>query len=219
MTDRPPCRLYLITPPRIDDVTAFAETLARTLDAGDVACLQLRLKTSDNETIDEAATQAVAALAVPIAQERGVAVLINDSPEIALEAGADGVHVGHTDMPVKEARALLGPDAIIGATCRDSRHKAMLAGEQGADYVAFGAFYPTQTKVTDAEPTLEMLEWWQADMAIPCVAIGGITPENAAPLVTAGADFIAVVTGVWDHPGGPEAAIAAYNKVLSGVTS
>ena len=215
MTDRQPCRLYLITPPHIDDVAAFADILARTLDAGDVACLQLRLKTSDHETIDEAATRAVATLAVPIAQERGVVILINDSPEIALETGADGVHLGHTDMPVKEARALIGPDAIIGATCRDSRHKAMLAGELGADYVAFGAFYPTQTKVTDAKPTLELLEYWQADMIIPCVAIGGITPENASPLVKAGADFIAVVTGVWDHKDGPEAAIVAYNKVLA----
>ena len=214
MTTRPRSRLYLITPPQIDDIEAFAMTLARTLDAGDVACLQLRLKEPEGETIDEAATLAVAERAIPIAQARDVAVLINDSPELARQTGADGVHVGHTDMPVREARALLGPDAIVGATCRDSRHKAMLAGEHGADYVAFGAFYPTQTKVTGAEPTLEMLEWWQADMQLPCVAIGGITPENAAPLISAGADFIAVVTGVWEHPAGPEAAIMAYNQVL-----
>ena len=215
MTEDPfHCRLYLITPPRIDDVPAFADTLARTLGAGDVGCLQLRLKQADGVRIDEAATRAVAEIALPIAQEHGVAMLINDSVEIAQETGADGVHLGRTDPPVRATRELLGPDAIIGATCHDSRHYGMQAGEEGADYVAFGAFYPTQTKDYGFRPELDLLTWWQEVMALPCVAIGGITPENAAPLVKAGADFIAVVTGVWNHPDGPEAAIIAYNKAI-----
>ena len=216
MTIPPPCRLYLITPPRIADIDAFADRLERTLDAGDVAALQLRLKQEDGATIDAAATRAVADYAVPMGQARGVAVLINDSPEIALETGADGVHLGRTDAPVREARKALGADAIIGATCHDSRHLAMQAGEAGADYVAFGAFYPTQTKDYGYRPKPDLLEWWQSLMELPCVAIGGITPENAAPLVRAGADFIAVVTGVWEHTDGPEAAIVAYNRVLAG---
>ncbi|NBC20454.1 MAG: thiamine phosphate synthase [Alphaproteobacteria bacterium] len=212
MTDRPRTRLYLITPPAIEDIDGFSDALMAALEAGDVACLQMRLKAGD--AIDEAATRALADTVMAPVQEMGVAVVINDSPSLALELGADGVHVGLDDVPVAEARRILGPDAIVGATCKASRHRAMVAGEEGADYVAFGSFFPTVTKdkATPADP--EILSWWQETMELPCVAIGGITVERAAPLVRAGADFLAVSSGVWNHAGGPAAAVAAFNTVF-----
>ena len=217
MTDkappRPRTRLYLITPPQIADVRAFRKSLEDVLQAGDVASLQLRLKGADG-MIDMQATQELSAAVTAMAQEAGVAVLINDSAELARELAADGVHLGWSDMPLKTARALLGPDAIIGATAKNSYHRAMQAGEDGADYVAFGAFYPTTTKQGTVPAELELLEVWQAAMLVPCVAIGGITVSNAAPLVTAGADFLAVSSGVWAHEEGPAAAVRAFNALF-----
>lgn len=210
---RPRTRLYLITPPQIADVDEFAATLETALSAGDVACLQLRLKTPGGD-IDEAATRALSAAVTEMAQAYGAAVLINDSPQLAVELGADGVHVGWDDVPVKEARAIVGKEMIVGATAKNSRHVAMQAGEAGADYVAFGAFYPTSTKDGTVAASPELLEIWQESMEIPCVAIGGITVDNAAPLVAAGADFIAVSSGVWDHPQGAPAAVAAFNALF-----
>jgi len=210
---RPRTRLYLITPPQVPDITGFAKTLGSALSAGDVASLQLRLKGADG-VIDLEATRDLGRAVTGLAQEAGVAVLINDSPELAREVGADGVHVGWDDMPVKAARKLLGPEAIVGATARNSYHKAMQAGEDGADYVAFGAFYPSVTKESTVPAGLDLLEVWQAGMIIPCVAIGGITVANAAPLVTAGADFIAVSSGIWNHPEGAAAAVKAFNMLL-----
>ena len=206
-------RLYLITPPRIDDVPEFAAMLEGALEAGDVACLQIRLK-GDDGLIDAAATREVAEAVTAMAQAYGVAIIINDSPELAVELGADGVHIGPEDMTIKQAREIVGPDIILGATAKNSRHAAMAAGEQGADYVAFGAFYPTTTKAGTVPAELELLEFWQETMELPCVAIGGITVENAAPLVTAGADFLAVCSGVWNHPQGAAAAIMAFNALL-----
>ena len=206
-------RLYLITPPRIDDVPEFAAMLEGALEAGDVACLQIRLKGDDGK-IDVAATRAVAEAVTAMAQAYGAAIIINDSPELAVELGADGVHIGPEDMSVKHAREIVGPDIILGATAKNSRHAAMAAGEQGADYVAFGAFYPTTTKAGTVPAELELLEFWQETMELPCVAIGGITVENAAPLVTAGADFLAVSSGVWNHPEGAAAAVMAFNALL-----
>ena len=205
----PPCRLYLITPPQIDDLAAFGHLLAQALDAGDVAALQIRLKDASDEII----SAAVEVLA-PIARSRGVAVILNDRPDLAAQLGCDGVHVGQSDMPLKEARALMGKSAMIGVTCHDSRHLAMEAAEGGADYVAFGAFFPTATKdvLTRADP--EILNIWQEMMEIPCVAIGGITAENAQGLAAAGADFLAVSAGVWAHPQGPEAAVKALNAAI-----
>ena len=210
---RPRTRLYLITPPQIADVAGFARILEAALGAGDVASLQLRLKGADG-MIDMPATREVSRAVTAMAQEAGVAVLINDSAELAKELSADGVHVGWDDGPVQAARKLLGPDAIVGATAKNSYHKAMQAGEDGADYVAFGAFYPTATKDGTVPAELELLQVWQAAMLIPCVAIGGITVDNAEPLVTAGADFIAVSSGVWAHPDGPVAAVKAFNDLL-----
>jgi thiamine-phosphate pyrophosphorylase len=151
---------------------------------------------------------------MPIAQKAGVAFIVNDRPDLAKKLGADGVHVGQEDAPYAEARALLGPDAIVGVTAHNSRHLAMEAAEAGADYVAFGAFYPTTTKdaKTRAEP--DILTWWQEMMQAPCVAIGGITVENAGPLVQAGADFLAVASGVWDHAEGPVVAVRRFNDLF-----
>ncbi|PKP80349.1 MAG: thiamine phosphate synthase [Alphaproteobacteria bacterium HGW-Alphaproteobacteria-18] len=217
MTDkaqpRPRTRLYLITPPQIGDVQAFRKSLEDALRGGDVASLQLRLKGQDG-MIDMQATREVGLAVTAMAQEAGVAVLINDSADLAQELGADGVHVGWDDMPVKMARVLLGPDAIIGATAKNSYHRAMQAGEDGADYVAFGAFYPTATKEGTVPAELELLEVWQAAMLVPCVAIGGIQASNAAPLVTAGADFLAVSSGVWEYEEGPAAAVRAFNTIF-----
>jgi thiamine-phosphate pyrophosphorylase len=211
-------RLYLITPPQIADVNEFAAILETALSAGDVACLQLRLKGADG-MIDMQAMREVSAAVTEMAQAYGVAVLINDSPELAVELGADGVHVGWDDASVKETRAIVGPDMIVGATAKNSRHVAMSAGEAGADYVAFGAFFPTSTKEGTVQADLELLEIWQESMEIPCVAIGGITVDNAAPLVTAGADFLAVSSGVWDYADGAPAAVAAFNALLDSLSA
>jgi thiamine-phosphate pyrophosphorylase len=188
---RPPCQLYLISPPAID--AGFADRLAAALDAGPVAAFQLRLK-----GIDE---HAIARAAEPIQRlcaDREVAFIVNDSMALAKRLGADGVHLGQEDGDPREARALLGPAAQIGVTCHDSRHLAMEAGEAGADYVAFGSFYPTTTKEVRHRPEPSILGWWSTLFEPPCVAIGGITPDNAAPLVEAGADFLAVCGAVWN---------------------
>lgn len=211
----PLCRLYLITPPRLDDLAAFGHVLARALDAGDVAALQIRMK----EAPDEVIAAAVDALA-PIAQAREVAVILNDRPDLAARLGCDGVHIGQEDAPYAEARRLLGRDRIIGVTCHDSRHLAMEAAEAGADYVAFGAIYPTATKAAKTRCELETLTIWQESMETPCVAIGGITAETAREVARAGADFVAVSAGVWSHGEGPAAAVAALNaEIAAGVAA
>ena len=204
------CQLYLITPPRIDDLASFGRTLGEALDAGKVAALQIRLKDAPDRLV-EAAVDAL----LPIVQSRGVAVILNDRPDLAARLGCDGVHIGQSDMPYKEARAVMGPNRTIGVTCHDSRHLAMEAAEAGADYVAFGAFFPTATKdaKTRAEP--EMLSIWQETMEVPCVAIGGITVETARELARAGADFLAVSGGVWSHGDGPAAAVKAFNEEMA----
>jgi len=202
------CRLYLISPPRLEP-KAFADDLKRALAGGDVASFQLRLKGMGDDDIRRA-TDAL----MPIAQGANAAFILNDRPDLAKALGCDGVHIGQEDTPYGEARALLGAGAIVGVTCHNSRHLAMEAAEAGADYVAFGAFFPTSTKdaKTRAEP--EIIQWWSELMVVPCVAIGGITTENAKLLVEAGADFIAVSSGVWAHPKGPAAAVNAFNALF-----
>jgi thiamine-phosphate pyrophosphorylase len=150
----------------------------------------------------------------PIAQARDVAFILNDRPDLAAATGCDGVHVGRDDPNIVEARRLVGPDAIVGASAYDSRHRAMEAGESGADYVAFGAFFPTTTKIAEGHPGPDILEWWTDIMVVPCVAIGGITVENCGALVQAGADFLAVSSGVWNHPDSPAAAVKAFNRAI-----
>lgn len=203
-------RLYLITPSALEP-QSFAELLAEALDAGDVACVQLRLKNANDDAIRRAAD-----ILRPVAQQRGAAFLMNDRADLALSCGCDGVHVGPEDTPYAEARALLGPERIVGVTCRDSRHEAIEAAEAGVDYVAFGAFFPTKTKEAKARAEPEILRWWSEIMTVPCVAIGGITPENCPPLVKAGADFLAVISAVWDHPQGPGAAVKAFAQAIAG---
>lgn len=211
---RPPTRLYLITPPVIEDLEAFALALEAALSAGDVAALQVRLKPADDEQI----RTTVMRLA-PIARTHGVALILNDRPDLAVSLGCDGVHVGLSDASVATARRLMGADAMIGATCHDSRDLAMDAAEAGADYVAFGAFFPTGTKETTHRPEPEILKIWQETVEIPCVAIGGITPATAGDLARAGADFIAVSSAVWQHPDGPSAGVMAMNTALEAAAS
>lgn len=210
MSKQNSCRLYLITPPAIDDMASFADALAGALDAGDVAAVQLRLKGCGDDAVR------LAALTLrPIVQARGAAFLMNDRPDLAFDTGCDGVHVGQDDTPLAEARAILGKDATVGVTCHGSRHLALEAAEGGADYVAFGAFYETATKRPKFRAAPDVLEWWAPLMVVPCVAIGGITPENCAPLIAAGADFLAVSGAVWNHRQGPEAAVRAFNQALA----
>ena len=202
------CRVYLITP-EIFDPKPFADRLARALDAGDVAAVQLRLKNVD----DAIWLRAIDALR-PVAQSRGAAFLLNDRADLVTSTGCDGVHVGQEDMPAVQARKLIGPDLTLGVTCKDSRDLAMQAGEDGADYVAFGAFFPTTTKETTHRAGPEILTWWSELMELPCCAIGGINAENCAPLVRAGADFLAVVGAVWNHPEGEAAGVRALNAAI-----
>jgi len=209
-SERPPCRLYLITPPAIPDLAAFARALEAALDAGDVAALQIRLKDAD-----DAAVLAAVAVLKPIAQARGVAVILNDRPDLAARSGCDGVHLGQSDGSVSAARTMMGRDAMIGVTCHDSRELAMDAAEAGADYVAFGAFFPTATKDTVHRPDPEILTIWQETVEIPCVAIGGITAETAGGLARAGADFVAVSAAVWNHPDGAAAGVRALDRALA----
>jgi thiamine-phosphate pyrophosphorylase len=208
----PDCRLYLITPPALDDLAGFGRTLAQALDAGDVAALQIRLKDAP-ESLIAAACDVIR----PIAQSRGVAVIMNDRPDLAVRFGCDGVHIGQTDATYAAARAAVGRERTVGVTCHDSRHLAMEAAEAGADYVAFGAFFETATKAAATRPEIEILTDWHEIMLTPCVAIGGITADNCRPLIEAGADFLAVSAGVWAHPEGPAAAVRAFNAVLSSV--
>ncbi len=203
-------RLYLITPPTFDP-ERFAEALEDALAGGDVACLQLRLK----DVSDDLVRQATAILR-PIAQAHDVAFIMNDRPDLAAELDCDGVHVGADDMPYAAARRLLGPDRIVGVTCGDSRDRAITAAEAGADYVAFGAFFPSMTKTaTKFRAGPEVLRDWSETTVVPCCAIGGITQGNCGPLVEAGADFLAVISSIWSYPAGPRAAVADFNDVFA----
>jgi thiamine-phosphate pyrophosphorylase len=202
------CRVYLITPPKFDPAP-FASQLAAALDADDVAAVQLRLKDVD----DDVWRRAIDALR-PVCQSRNVAFLLNDRADLVVATGCDGAHVGQEDMPAKEARRLMGPDLTLGVTCKGSRDLAMQAGEDGADYVAFGAFFPSTTKDVTNQVDPEVLRWWHEMMELPSCAIGGITPDNCGPLVRAGTDFLAVVGCVWNHPDGPAAGVRALNEAI-----
>jgi thiamine-phosphate pyrophosphorylase len=203
------CRLYLISPPRLSAAN-FLGPLKEALKGGDVASFQLRLK----DVSDDDIRRAVDTLR-PVVQAAGTAFILNDRPDLAAELGCDGVHIGQEDASYPEARRLL-PSGIVGITCHDSRHLAMEAGEAGADYVAFGAFFPTQTKEPKTKADIELLRWWSEVMVVPCVAIGGITVQNAPELIRAGADFLAVSAGVWEHPKGPEEAVRQFNARFDG---
>ena len=202
------CQLYLISP--LDVGGDFPAQLELALSAGPVAAFQFRVKGVDQH---EAAALAEPLQAICAAHD--VAFIVNDSVALAKRLKADGVHLGQGDGDVREARELLGPNAQIGVTCHNSRHLAMEAAEAGADYVAFGAFYPTETKDVDHVAELDTLQKWSMVTEVPCVAIGGVTPDNAKPLIDAGADFLAVSSGVWNHPKGPAEAVKVFNALLA----
>jgi len=202
------CRLYLVSPPKLSAAN-FVTPLREALAGGDVASFQLRLK----DTEDDAIRRTTDVLR-PVVQSHGAAFILNDRPDLAAELGCDGVHIGQEDASYAEARNALGPSRVVGVTCHDSRHLAIEAAEAGADYVAFGAFFPTKTKAPESQAELELLRWWAELMVVPVVAIGGITVANAPALVDAGADFLAVSSGVWEHPEGPEAAVKAFNTLF-----
>lgn len=208
MNENIPCQLYLISP--LETGGDFPEKLEQALSAGPVAAFQFRVKGVGSHD--------AARLAAPlqeICRAHDVAFIVNDSISLAKRLKADGVHLGQGDGDVGMARNELGKDAQIGVTCHNSRHLAMEAGEAGADYVAFGAFFPTQTKMVEHQADVETLRLWSQFMEIPCVAIGGITQDNAKPLIEAGADFLAVSGGIWNHPDGPAAAVRAFNALLA----
>ena len=206
----PRCQLYLITPPSIPDVDAFLPTLESALSAAPVACLQIRLKDLDDSALVQAASPIC-----ELAQRFGTVVILNDRPDLVDAVGADGVHVGQDDMDYLSSRDLLGGDAIIGVTCHNSKQLAFEAAGAGADYVAFGAFFETPTKQPKARADMEILTWWQAAMETPVVAIGGITPDNAADIIKAGADFLAVSSGVWRHPDGPAESVRLLSSLCA----
>ena len=207
MPQNPPCQLYLISP--LETGGDFPGELRAALGAGPVAAFQFRVKNVDQH---EAARLADPLKA--ICDEFDVAFIVNDDVALAKRLRADGVHLGQQDEELEIAREELGPQAQIGITCHDSRHLAMAAGEGGANYVAFGAFFPTETKETHHRPETEILQWWSTIMEIPCVAIGGITPDNCGPLVQAGADFLAVSGAVWNHADGPAAAVRQFAAAI-----
>jgi thiamine-phosphate pyrophosphorylase len=206
--ERGPCQLYLISPLEVGG--GFSERLKRALDAAPAAAFQFRVK-----DVDQHRAAALAEPLLDICRERDVAFIVNDSISLAKRLGADGVHLGQDDGDPREARRVLGPAAQIGVTCHDSRHLAMEAGEAGADYVAFGSFYPTTTKQVRHQADPSILGWWTTLFEIPCVAIGGITPNNAGPLVEAGADFLAVSAAVWSAPEGEAEAVRRFSALLS----
>ena len=203
---RPGCGLYLISPLEVGG--GFPDRLARALAACEVAAFQFRVKAVDEHE--------AARLAEPLRRlcaDAGCAFIVNDSIALARRLGADGVHLGQSDGEVADARRRLGREAQIGVTCHASRHLAMEAGEAGADYVAFGAFFPSTTKASEHRPEPDLLTWWQTLFELPCVAIGGITPENCGPLVSAGADFLAVSHAVWS--GDEAAAVRAFEQAIT----
>lgn len=209
MSDPDGCQLYLISPPVLTVLNGFENNLKSVLEPDFVACLQLRLKGVEDDQIRAAATRLL-----PICEQTDTALILNDRPDLAAELGCDGVHIGPEDMSYGAARQLMGPEAVIGVSCQSSRDLAMSLAAEGADYVAFGAFFPTQTKEGTETATPEILEIWSEMTTVPCVAIGGITPENCRPLVEAGADFLAACSAVWSHPDGPQTAIRLFSERL-----
>lgn len=215
------CKLYLISPPSFD-LEEFSHELREAFKGGKIASFQLRMKKKCPKTEqyilpeDESEIAKAIEVLMPICRDHDCVFILNDNPKLAAKMGCDGVHLGDEDMSVKEARKILGNNFVIGASCYDSKDRAYAACEQGANYVAFGAFYDTKTKTPKGRPTPDLLEFWHKFTTIPCVAIGGIKVENCQALIDAGADFIAVVTGVWDYPKGAAAAVKEFNKCFEG---
>lgn len=208
------CRLYLITPPEIRDPVSFRAALLPVLDAVDIAFLQLRMKRPDGTPVCDDDILRTGEAILPSALEYGVRLLVNDRPDLARKTGAHGVHVGQSDASCRDARSVLGPESVVGVTCHDSGKLALAAENAGADYVAFGSFFPTRTKKVSAMAVPDLIGWWKKSALAPCVAIGGITPGNCKPLVRAGADFLAVSSGVWTYPAGPVQAVRDFARAF-----
>ena len=206
--------IYLISPESVttpEALEAFSEKLEQALATGHVAAFQLRLKNVPDDWIETAVKRLL-----PVCQAHDVAFILNDRPDLAVRLDCDGAHISaDEDMPFARAREILGEDRILGATCRDSRHLAFEAGEAGADYVAFGAFFPSNSKAAKSRTTPEILEWWHEIAVLPSVAIGGITAENVGPIFKAGADYICVISAVWEHSDGPAAGVQALVDACS----
>lgn len=207
------CQIYLLTPLKIDDLDVFASTFEAVISAAPVACLQIRLKDTPNDDIEK-----IVEKLIPIARVQGTLILINDNVELAVKCDVDGVHLGQQDMKINLAKELLSDDAILGITCHNSKDLAFEAGISGADYVAFGSFFKSETKLGTSPADLELLTWWNETMEIPCVAIGGITTVNARQVIEAGANYIAVSSGVWDHKDGPVEAVKQLSRLCSQYT-
>jgi thiamine-phosphate pyrophosphorylase len=201
-------QLYLISPPKIE-LQNFAIQLEKALATKKIPVFQLRLKDiSDNEIIENGKKL------LEICRKYQTSFILNDRLDLALKIGANGVHLGSDDGAVLEARKNSPQNFIIGSSCYDSKHNAMVAGEQGADYISFGTFFPSKTKNSSGKPTTEILEWCRDYINIPSVAIGGITADNCDILIKAGADFLAVISYVWDHEKGVEFAIDSLKKAI-----
>lgn len=198
-------QLYLISPPDVGG--DFPDRLEVALREG-AAAFQFRVK-----GVNQHEAARLAGPLQDLCAAHDCAFIVNDSIALAKRLGADGVHLGQGDGEPREAREALGRQAQIGVTCHASKHLAMEAGEAGADYVAFGSFFPSSTKPSEHRPEPELLAWWQALFEIPCVAIGGITPDNCGPLVAAGADFLAVSAAVWS--GDPGQNVRAFHRAIA----
>lgn len=185
-------QLYIISPPEIE-IESFKPKLMEAIHNHKPAMFQLRLKHVDDAAILDAAEQLLT-----ICHAYGVKFIVNDSPEIARKCGADGVHVGDEDMAVFEARKFLGPDAIIGASCYNDIERAAEMEREGATYVSFGAFYPTTTKQAKSRAEIATLKKWKAEHTTPASAIGGINFTNKQVLEDAGADYICMVSAIWN---------------------
>lgn len=209
MTGRNPCQIYLISPPKID-LDKFYVQLSEAFSGGHIGAFQLRLKDTPDAEIIEAAN-----VIMDLCHKNGAQFIMNDRPDLAKKVNADGVHIGSDDGDYDKARKILGTDKIIGVSCYDSSDRAIEFGEKGADYVSFGAFFPTKTKETKATPSVDILKFWSTNSVLPCVAIGGINADNCRLLADNGADFIAVISYVWDHKEGPEKAVEELNRKLA----
>ncbi len=159
---------------------------------GGATAVQYRDKTSTDSMREQQANELA-----QLCRRRGTPLIVNDDVELARRVGATGVHLGRDDPSLAQARHVLGPMSIIGVSCYDELERALAAAEGGADYVAFGSFYPSPTKPAAVRAEVELLQAARKRLRIPIVAIGGITPENGGALVAAGADALAVIQGLF----------------------
>ncbi|MDR3325788.1 MAG: thiamine phosphate synthase [Rhodospirillaceae bacterium] len=202
--------LYLITPPELNDLHTFTKTMIAVLDVGCIAYFQLRVKNLSDDSLCR-----IIDVLRPEVQKRDVAFILNDRHDLAFATGCDGVHIGQNDVTYDQARKIVGIKSIVGVTCYNSRSLATIASKSGADYVSFGAFYTTSTKKITHRSNPKILSWWSGQMKTPCVAIGGITLKNATPLIEAGADFLAISSGIWNYPDGAVYAIRCFKRLIS----